>query len=103
MVHKLLGSGAAISQLRFRAAVSIQNAVLTVYHSLLGLKNIPLLQEAYRYILADLENSYLVVLPKAESLVIDNPLKNCKYERTFAEIVVIFLLRALSDIGKSNI
>lgn len=100
LVHTLLGKNSTITKLRFRSSVVIQNAVLGVYHSLLGLKNIPLLQEAYRYILADLENSYKTILPLDEPLVLDNPLVEQQYQRKHAEIVVLFLLRALSDIGK---
>lgn len=99
LVHTLLGKDSTITKLRFRSNVVIQNAVLGVYHSLLGLKNIPLLQEAYRYILADLENAYKTILPFDEPLVIDNPLVEQEYQRRHAEIVTMFLLRALSDIG----
>ena len=89
-------------KLRFRNTLAIQNAVLNVYHSLLSLKNIPLLQEAYRYILADLENAYGILVPITVSLVVDNPLVDVRYERRHAEIVLVFLLRALSEIGKKK-
>jgi PI-3-kinase-related kinase SMG-1 len=100
-VHTLLGKNSTLAKLRFRSTLVIQNAVLGVYQSLLSLKNIPLLQEAYRYILADLENAYKTIVPMTESLVLDNPLTDVQYQRRHAEIVLIFLLRALSDIGKS--
>lgn len=99
IVHTLLGKNSTIVKLRFRSTVVIQNAVLGVYHSLLSLKNIPLLQEAYRYILADLENAYKTIIPEIEPLVPENPLTDLQYHRRKAEIVLIFLLRALSDIG----
>lgn len=101
LVHKLLGKNSALLKLRFRDSISIQNASLGVYHSLLSLKNIPLLQESYRYILSDLEIAYKLILADIESLVPDNPLlDDIKYKKGDAEIVVTFLLRALSDIGK---
>lgn len=101
LVHKLLGKDSALLKLRFRDSISIQNASLGVYHSLLSLKNIPLLQESYRYILSDLEIAYKLILTDIENLVTDNPLlDDIKYKKNDAEIVVIFLLRALSDIGK---
>lgn len=101
LVHKLLGKDSALLKLRFRDSISIQNASLGVYHSLLSLKNIPLLQESYRYILSDLEIAYKLILTDIECLVTDNPLlDSIKYKKNDAEIVVIFLLRALSDIGK---
>lgn len=86
-------------KLRFRNSIAIQNAVLQIYYSL-SLKNIPLLQEAYRYILRDLENAYKTLMPKMEPLVHDKPLINNEYQKEHAEIVILFLLRALSDIGK---
>lgn len=101
LVHKLLGKDSALLKLRFRDSISIQNASLGVYHSLLSLKNIPLLQESYRYILSDLEIAYKLILTDIENLVTDNPLLDIKYKKNDAEIVVIFLLRALSDIGKN--
>lgn len=100
LVHKLLGQTSVLLQLRFRNSVQIQNASLGVYRSLLSLKNIPLLQEAYRYILADLETAYKLIVGNANDLVTENPLFDVKYKREDAELVVIFLLRALSDIGE---
>ncbi|OXU25637.1 hypothetical protein TSAR_001094 [Trichomalopsis sarcophagae] len=102
LVHTLLGKNSTIVKLRFRSTVVIQNAVLGVYHSLLSLKNIPLLQEAYRYILADLENAYKTIIPGIEPLVQENPLTDSQYHRRNAEIVLIFLLRALSDIANAS-
>ncbi|KZC05708.1 Serine/threonine-protein kinase SMG1 [Dufourea novaeangliae] len=103
LVHKLLGKDSALLKLRFRDSISIQNASLGVYHSLLSLKNIPLLQESYRYILSDLEIAYKLVLTDIESLVPDNPLVNgVKYKKKDAEIVITFLLRALSDIANAS-
>lgn len=99
LVHKLLGQNSILLKLRFSDTVSIQNASLGVYQSLLSLKNIPLLQEAYRYVLADLEIAYKLIVTDVENLVIDNPLFNVSYKKKDAELVVIFLLRALSDIG----
>lgn len=103
LVHKLLGQTSVLLQLRFRNSVPIQNASLCVYRSLLSLKNIPLLQEAYRYILADLETAYKLIAGDVKDLVSENPLFDVKYKREDAELVVIFLLRALSDIGEYNV
>ncbi|XP_015595300.1 serine/threonine-protein kinase SMG1 [Cephus cinctus] len=102
LVHKLLGQNSTLLKLRVRNSVPIQNASLGVYHSLLSLKNIPLLQEAYRYILADLEIAYRLIVNDIKPLVTDNPLVDVKYKKGHAEIVVIFLLRALSDIANAS-
>jgi len=100
LVHTLLGKNSVLLKLRFRNSIAVQNASLSVYHSLLSLKNIPLLQESYRYILADLEIAYRLVLPEMDNLVVDNPLNDLKYMKRDVKIVVVFILRALSDIGK---
>ncbi|XP_046606357.1 serine/threonine-protein kinase SMG1 isoform X1 [Neodiprion virginianus] len=102
LVHKLLGQTSVLLQLRFRNSIPIQNASLGVYRSLLSLKNIPLLQEAYRYILADLETAYKLIVGNANDLVVENPLFDVKYKRKDSELVVIFLLRALSDIANAS-
>lgn len=100
LVHTLLGKNSTLLKLRFRNSIPIQNASLGVYHSLLSLKNIPLLQESYRYILADLEIAYRLILPDMDILVVDNPLNDLKYTKSDVEIVITFILRALSDIGE---
>ncbi|XP_011150895.1 serine/threonine-protein kinase SMG1 [Harpegnathos saltator] len=102
LVHKLLGKNSMLLKLRFRNSISIQNASLGVYHSLLSLKNIPLLQESYRYILAELEIAYRLILPDMDSLVADNPLNDLRYVKSDVVIVVTFILRALSDIANAS-
>ena len=103
LVHTLLGQNSVLLKLRFSDTVLIQNASLGVYQSLLSLKNIPLLQEAYRYVLSDLEIAYKLVVKDIVNLVNDNPLSGIQYKKKDAELVVIFLLRALSDIGEFNL
>lgn len=100
IVHKLLGQNSVLLKLRFVNSIAIQNASLDVYHSLLGLKNIPLLQEAYRYVLADFQIAYKNIVHEAEDLVTDNPLTDVTYRKSDAQTVVIFLLRALTDLGE---
>ncbi|KYN40743.1 Serine/threonine-protein kinase SMG1 [Trachymyrmex septentrionalis] len=102
LVHTLLGKNSMLLKLRFRNSITIQNASLSVYHSLLSLKNIPLLQESYRYILADLEIAYKLILSDIDILVADNPLSDLQYTKSDVEIVVTFILRALSDIANAS-
>lgn len=102
LVHTLLGKNSALLKLRFRNSIPIQNACLGVYHSLLSLKNIPLLQESYRYILADLEIAYRLIMPDMDSLVVDNPLSDLNYMKKNIEIVITFILVALSDIANAS-
>lgn len=100
LVHTLLGKDSALLKLRFRNSIGVHNATLGVYHSLLSLKNIPLLQESYRYILADLEIAYRFILSDMDSLVADNPLSDLKYASSDTALVVMFILHALSELGK---
>ncbi|XP_066595255.1 serine/threonine-protein kinase SMG1 isoform X2 [Prorops nasuta] len=102
LVHKLLGTDSILLTLRFRNSIPIQNASLGVYHSLLSLKNIPLLQESYKYILADLEIAYKLVVNDIDNLIVDNPLTDISYKNSDAEFVVVFILRALSDIANAS-
>ncbi|XP_034948666.1 serine/threonine-protein kinase SMG1 isoform X2 [Chelonus insularis] len=101
LVHKLLGKESKLLQLRLRNSIPIQNATLLVYHRLLGLKNIPLLQEVYKYILSDLEIAYKLII-NIEGFVTNNPLEDMIYEHHNAEFIVIFLLRALSDLANAS-
>lgn len=48
LVQRLLEPGSVLLQLRFSFCKTIHEGVVAVYHSLLSLKNIPLLKEAYR-------------------------------------------------------
>ncbi len=48
LVQKLLSPESHVIKLRFSPSKSVQTATLKLYHALLNLKNIPLLQEAYK-------------------------------------------------------
>ncbi|XP_057324226.1 serine/threonine-protein kinase SMG1 isoform X1 [Microplitis mediator] len=102
IVHKLLGSDSVLLKLRLRNSIAMQDASLSVYHSLLGLKNIPLLQEAYRYILGDLEIAYKLIIKNLKGFVTNNPLSDMNYKASDAEIIIIFILRALSDLANAS-
>ncbi|XP_044575793.1 serine/threonine-protein kinase SMG1 isoform X2 [Cotesia glomerata] len=102
IVHKLLGSESVLLKLRLRNSIALQEASLSVYHSLLGLKNIPLLQEAYRYILSDLEIAYKLIVKNFQGFVTNNPLNEMSYNPEDAEIIIIFILRALSDLANAS-
>lgn len=49
LIKELLGSESNILKLRFSTNIEVHRGVVAVYQSLLNLKNIPLLQEAYKY------------------------------------------------------
>lgn len=54
-IQKTLEKDSPLRKLRVSPHQSVWKATLGVYHAILGLKNVPLLQEAYNYILADIQ------------------------------------------------
>ncbi|XP_034250537.1 serine/threonine-protein kinase SMG1 [Thrips palmi] len=102
LVQKLLSPSSSVVKLRFSPSKSIQKAALELYHALLNLKNIPLLQEAYKYVLGDLEVAYRHVVPELELLCQTNPFADAKYSPSEAEVVILFLLAALSDLANAS-
>jgi serine/threonine-protein kinase SMG1 len=98
-----------------------KTALIGVYHSLLSLKNIPLLQETYGYlllnlfpvflsttilsisslVLQDLEKAYKKLVPTLEPIGTISEAKAFKdYSEEEAEVITLFLLNSLIDIGK---
>ena len=57
LIQTLLGLDSPLRNLRLSTHRPVWRATLSVYHALLAMKNVPLLQEAYRYLLADLQVS----------------------------------------------
>ncbi|GLH00101.1 Serine/threonine-protein kinase ATR [Gryllus bimaculatus] len=102
LVQDILGPESPILKLRFSPSKKIQNEVLGVYHSLLNLKNIPPLQEAYRYVLGDLEMAYKQVVPSISELCQSNPLANVKYNDEDVEMVIMFHMKALADLANAS-
>ncbi|KAG8236828.1 hypothetical protein J437_LFUL017285, partial [Ladona fulva] len=85
--------------------------LLVVYHALLSLKNVPLLQEAYRYVLMELEDAYSKLVPSVSLL--SNPVTlNADVhsdnedsdgdQQEKAQIIVIYQLRAISDLANAS-
>lgn len=54
-IQKILEKDSPLRKLRVSPHQSVWKATLGVYHAVLALKNVPLLQEAYNYILADIQ------------------------------------------------
>lgn len=102
LVQRLLSPDSSVVKLRFSPSKSILKAALGLYHALLNLKNIPLLQEAYKYVLGDLEVAYCHLVPDTKLLSQANPFEDVKYSSSEAEIVVLFLLGALSDLANAS-
>lgn len=54
-IQKILERDSPLRKLRVSPHQLVWKATLGVYHAVLALKNVPLLQEAYNYILADIQ------------------------------------------------
>lgn len=102
IVQKLVGPKSELLKLRFSPSGEVQNAVVEVYHSLLNLKNIPLLQEAYRCVLGDLEQSYTLIVTNAKSFCQNNPFGKNELNVAEAELTCLFLLRCLSLLANAS-
>nr|CAD7446499.1 unnamed protein product [Timema bartmani] len=102
LVQKLLGPSSAMLSLRFSPSVAVQDEVVAVYQCLLNLKNIPLLQEAYRYVLGDLEIAYKLVVSSVDELCTQNPHQSTQYRVCDAELVIMIHLRALADLANAS-
>ena len=103
LIPKLIGPSSEIIKLRYSKYIDVQEAVIGIYQSLLNLKNVPLLQEAYRYILGDLELVYRHILPEIAPFCMNNPFVKASCQEYEAETTVIFLLRCLSPLANSSI
>lgn len=55
-----------------------------------------------RYVLGDLEVAYRHIVPELDLMCQENPFAAAKYSPSEAQVVVIFLLGALSDLGKRD-
>ncbi|XP_059470336.1 serine/threonine-protein kinase SMG1 isoform X2 [Neocloeon triangulifer] len=102
LIGELIGPQSPLLKLR-ESSEKQTTALIGVYHSLLSLKNIPLLQETYSLVLQDLEKAYKVLVPEVEPFVLGNVSNGFKdYTREEAEIVVLFLLNSLIDIARES-
>ncbi|XP_066151447.1 serine/threonine-protein kinase SMG1 [Euwallacea fornicatus] len=103
LIEKLIGPKSDIVKLRSSPYVNIQDSVICVYQALLNLKNVSLLQEAYRYVLGDLERYYVQLLPQYQLIMVNNPFvlsEDCGSEDP--SLTVMFLLRCLSQLANAS-
>ncbi|XP_022908365.2 serine/threonine-protein kinase SMG1 [Onthophagus taurus] len=98
LIPKLLGPESEIVKLRRSSCENILEAIVSVYQSLLNMKNIPLLQEAYRYILGDLELVYKYFVP-ISPLCSNNPFMEVSCSIGEAENMILFLFKCLSQLA----
>ncbi|XP_050514722.1 serine/threonine-protein kinase SMG1 [Diabrotica virgifera virgifera] len=101
IIDKLIGPNSEIVKLRYSPFRNIQEAVICVYQALLNLKNVSLLQEAYRYVLGDLEKAYSQIVPSIQPFTTNNPFINYSEPRD-PEETTLFLLRCVSQLANAS-
>lgn len=103
LIEKLIGPDSEIVKLRQSPFKTVQDSVVCVYQALLNLKNVSLLQEAYRYVLGDLEAVYRMIIPDVQPFIPNNPFRDVKFDRGESEeLTVLFLLRCLSQLANAS-
>ncbi|KAG8274149.1 Serine/threonine-protein kinase smg1 [Homalodisca vitripennis] len=103
LVQRILKPGSVFLELRLTPCENIHRGILAIYHSLLSLKNIPLLKEAYRLILTDLDSAYRLLVPELKLLCSGiEPTDRTTYDENKVESIVIFQLKALTDIANAS-
>ncbi|XP_037869832.1 serine/threonine-protein kinase SMG1 isoform X2 [Bombyx mori] len=98
-IGQTIGPGSLLRPLRYSESILILNSILSVYSNLLNLKNIPLLQETYKFVLTDIQNAYSVILPEL-SIIKAEYFEEIKEEH--AEKNVIFYLQCLSELANAS-
>ncbi|XP_062388673.1 serine/threonine-protein kinase SMG1 isoform X3 [Sardina pilchardus] len=108
-VEKLLAPKSQLLELRFHREKEVMSAALGVYQALLSLKNIPILEAAYKLVLGEMGcalNSLLAPLglppacPNIQHPVFSQPPVLLSPDR--AEFILIFNLSALTTIGNTK-
>lgn len=102
-VAELFSTDSKLCSLKFIRSKAIQSALIKIYHEMLNLKNISLLEEAYKHILRDLGSAF-------KSLTKDGDIKwpteltpNLpQYTVPQAEVIINFYLTSLSSLALSN-
>ncbi|XP_025837692.1 serine/threonine-protein kinase SMG1 [Agrilus planipennis] len=103
LIHKLIGPNAEVRKLRTSHSQLIQNNTVCLYQALLNLKNIPLLQEAYRCVLGDLELSVKKIVPEISPFCFNSLFEEGKDElNEDAELSILFFLNCLSQLATSS-
>ncbi|KAK9892619.1 hypothetical protein WA026_020997 [Henosepilachna vigintioctopunctata] len=104
LIEKLVGPKSELVKLRYSPFANIQDSVICVYQALLNLKNVSLVQEAYRYILGDFEMVYKKILPNFKTFTVNNPFEEVELDNTLeqAETTAIFILRCLSQLANAS-
>lgn len=109
-VSQLFAPGSMLQKYRFCHSEQIIQQMLALYHDVMALKSVPLLEESFKYVVGDLQQAFNTLLKAAgataeKHVITVNPYGDVAYTVTEAESVCIFNLCALAEIGntKSNL
>ncbi|CAK1585847.1 unnamed protein product [Parnassius mnemosyne] len=98
-ITQTIGPDSLLRPLRYSENIKILSSVMLVYSNLLNLKNIPLLQETYKYVLMDIQNSFSVILPNIQIIPAEYTEEISKDD---AEKNILFYLQCLSDLANAS-
>ncbi|XP_062915129.1 serine/threonine-protein kinase SMG1 isoform X2 [Mobula hypostoma] len=106
-VEKLFSPDSKLLQLRFHREKEVVSTAQFVYQAVLSLKNIPVLETAYKLILGEMTcalNSLLqdVALPPVCSEIHHEAFRDITFKEESAEFIVLFDLSALTTIGNAK-
>lgn len=102
-IAELFSCDSKLCSLKFVRSKQIQAALIKIYHEVLNLKNISLLQEAYKHILCDLGSAFKSLTKSAEIKWPTELTSNLpKYTVPQAEVIISFYLTSLSSLALSN-
>ena len=66
-VSQLLAPSTLLQHTRFSHNELIIQQTITIYHELMALKSVPLLEEAYKFVVGDLQRAYNILLHEGDS------------------------------------
>ncbi|XP_053606534.1 serine/threonine-protein kinase SMG1 isoform X2 [Plodia interpunctella] len=98
-ITQTIGPESLLRPLRYSENQQILEGVLSVYSNLLNLKNIPLLQETYKFVLTDIQNSYAIIIPDIQ-IIHPEFIENVALDD--AEKNIIFYLQCLSELANAS-
>ncbi|XP_048245963.1 serine/threonine-protein kinase SMG1-like isoform X1 [Haliotis rufescens] len=107
---KVLGPGSLLHGCVMSHSGEVLGHLMSVYHAILGLKSVPLLEESYRLIRSSVEACYTKLLAGGPSHAMfesqeENPFSHHAFSIRQAEAIILFDVCALAEIGntKSNL
>ncbi|KAK7086208.1 hypothetical protein SK128_014254 [Halocaridina rubra] len=101
-IQRIMGKDSPLRVLRLSPHRRIWQATLAVNHAILSLKNVPLLQEAYNYILADLQVAHQMLVPQAEKFTTSSVLEGVSYDEQEAIVILMYYMTVLAEVANTR-